>query len=375
MRETKIPPFVRSGKAELALWQSVVANVARDEISSRAEGMTLGEIHGQALFHQMVLGTNVFVDRKNRAVPDIGFDEINNTTATAADDGSQEALTNSYLSQYYFNALMAILDKRDSSVPTHPPEFPESDYAYVNWVKAALDWLANRINPFEPPSPYIDWQKSGKDINTFGVITIPENARIAVIGDFGTGLPDATIMLMALIKELQPDFIIHLGDIYYSGTEAECEVYTQVFSDAFTRLGISPIPVFSIPGNHEYLSKGFGFFKHVIGMNANNKLDNYNQEASYFCLRTAENNWQLLGMDTGLTLLRAMCSPSSPTPIRRRSSPAKYYGMPINWITLAEKPSCYRTTSCFLPRRLLIVKLKHTLIHTCKLPFRNIINR
>ncbi|MEO6632617.1 MAG: metallophosphoesterase [Mucilaginibacter sp.] len=300
MTALKISPFVRSGNAALALWQSVVANVARHEISRcTEESLTPGEIHARALLHKMVLGTNVFVDRKNRVVPDVAFEEFNNTIATAPNH-IHEALINGYLSQFYFNAVMAVLEKRDASVPSHPPEFPESDYAYVHWVKAALDWLAHRTNPFEPPSPYIDWQKSGKDINTFGVITIPENARIALIGDFGTGLPDATIMLMALIRELQPDFIIHLGDIYYSGTEAECEVYTQVFSDAFTRLGISPIPVFSIPGNHEYLSEGLGFFKHVIGMNANNNLGNYNQEASYFCLRTAENNWQLLGMDTGL---------------------------------------------------------------------------
>jgi len=299
MQEAKVPPHIRTGSMGLSVWQSIIADTAKAAISLHNEGMSLMDVHSQALLHPMVLGTNLFVDRKNKTLPDLVSDDLNNSSLATGDNSQQEAVLNSYLSQYYFNAAMQVKAGTMTTLPGHPKEFPDSDYRYTQWVKAASDWLLYWDNPLAPAVPYVDWQQSGKDIHAFGVITIPENARIAIIGDFGTGLPDATIMLMALIKDLQPDLIIHLGDIYYSGTEAECITYTKVFTEAFTWLGISPIPVFSIPGNHEYLSGGLGFFKHVIGMNADKNLQHYNQEASYFCLRTAEHNWQFLGMDTG----------------------------------------------------------------------------
>ncbi len=61
-------------------------------------------------------------------------------------------------------------------------------------------------------------------------------------------------------------------------------------------IGKNMVPVFTIPGNHEYYSMGEGFYYLVDKMNASS---NQRQAASYFCLRTADSKWQFLGMDTG----------------------------------------------------------------------------
>ena len=45
--------------------------------------------------------------------------------------------------------------------------------------------------------------------------------RVGVLGDWGTGEPDAIAVLDQLMQ-LKPDVIVHLGDIYYAGTIDEC---------------------------------------------------------------------------------------------------------------------------------------------------------
>src|SRR5262249_1625037 len=90
----------------------------------------------------------------------------------------------------------------------------------------------------------------------------------------------------------------HLGDVYYSGTEFECtrNVLT-VMDDLVRELAIERPPFFTIPGNHEYYSGGAGFYEMIGKINAG--IAGARQQASYFCLRSADDKWQLLGMDTG----------------------------------------------------------------------------
>lgn len=138
---------------------------------------------------------------------------------------------------------------------------------------------------------------------------IPDNAQIVMIGDWGTSMDDAAEFLEQLWKKAylnNPEatiLFLHLGDIYYCGLPYECYYY---FLDVFAKVGaklqrdpsIDPNkfnpnpPIFTIPGNHEYYSYGYGYFE---------LLDNLGQgqSCSFFCLRTKNNQWQFLGIDTG----------------------------------------------------------------------------
>jgi hypothetical protein len=144
---------------------------------------------------------------------------------------------------------------------------------------------------------YNDWtMQPGKSID-YGVISylLPNNAKIAIIGDWGTGLDDAIEMVGNIVSKYNPDAIIHLGDIYYSGLPGECEQY---FVEALANAGVGNIPVFTLPGNHDYYALGYGFFPMLGQLNKNNP--GAAQQASYFCLRTLDGGYQFLGMDTGL---------------------------------------------------------------------------
>ena len=125
------------------------------------------------------------------------------------------------------------------------------------------------------------------------VVEIPAGASLALVSDWGTGAAPAA-SVMALIAARRPDVLVHLGDIYYSGTPTECDVnFTRLLDAAFG--GARP-PVFTLSGNHDMYAGGVGFYELIARLNPAPMT----QPASFFCLRSADAAWQLLAMDTGL---------------------------------------------------------------------------
>jgi Calcineurin-like phosphoesterase len=107
-------------------------------------------------------------------------------------------------------------------------------------------------------------------------------------------------LLRDLMTQHTPAALIHLGDIYYSATPDECGLnYADVITAVFDEV-LGPgqrIPVFTLAGNHDYYALGHAFYETFNAINA--PVRGAAQVASYFCLRTADNGWQFLGMDTG----------------------------------------------------------------------------
>jgi 3',5'-cyclic AMP phosphodiesterase CpdA len=161
------------------------------------------------------------------------------------------------------------------------------------WLTAAITWFdyywdgqlpdyappANALpQPFPLPPPAIAGQP----------------LRVGILGDWGTGESEAVAVLDQLMRQ-KPDLIIHVGDIYYSGTHDEC---VSNFLDLINRARKKHkhIPVYNLPGNHDYYSGGQGFYNILPQINlgiANGQI----QENSFFCLQN--DSWQLEGMDTG----------------------------------------------------------------------------
>lgn len=303
MKKIKIPPYVRASNPALAAWQSVVATVAKKDVQKNHPGATKAKINDLTMKHPMVLGTNIHVSEAENGGRTLALEQVRDYFPKRKMGLNFHPLVHAYLSEKHFNALMSNLKSPSVSLSTgasihllsDPNEFPDSDYAYEEWAICLKNWELHG-NPI--PSPYVNINNNGGPQSNFGVYTINSNAKIAVLGDFGTGLNDGTTLLIQLMKQLDPDYIIHLGDIYYSGTVDECNAYVQMFTTAFAAAG-KTVPVFSIPGNHEYYSGGWGYFQNVLQMNQNNGFSNLSQQASFFSLRTQDGNWQFLGMDTG----------------------------------------------------------------------------
>jgi 3',5'-cyclic AMP phosphodiesterase CpdA len=179
-----------------------------------------------------------------------------------------------------------------------------ADYSTLDvlgWAQCMLHYIEYYIAAHSSP-PYRYWDENKPQDISFGTIawTLPNTSKVLVLGDWGTHMSDNVALLRQALKTLEIDAIVHLGDVYYSGTVSECEdnVLT-VLDDIFAELGIERVPFFTVPGNHDYYSGGAGFFNLIDRVNSELPTS-CQQKASYFCLRTADNNWQFLGMDTGL---------------------------------------------------------------------------
>lgn len=126
-------------------------------------------------------------------------------------------------------------------------------------------------------------------------INIQADAKIAIVGDWGTGAPPA-IQLLKQIDSEAPDVVIHLGDIYYSGSPSECK---RNFADPVRRILRSNDrnpQVYTLAGNHDMYCGGVGYYDLIKTLND----PPHSQPASFFSLRTEDARWQFLGLDTGL---------------------------------------------------------------------------
>ena len=130
---------------------------------------------------------------------------------------------------------------------------------------------------------------------------LPDKATVGIVADWGTGEPEA-IEVLRQVKEHNPQVAIHLGDIYYAGTEYEIENYFFQPWNNILKLESSGIISQILPGNHDLYAGGKPYYDLIDKLaqinKASSKDENLAKAASYFCMRNE--NWQIIGMDTAL---------------------------------------------------------------------------
>jgi hypothetical protein len=112
---------------------------------------------------------------------------------------------------------------------------------------------------------------------------LPRTARVALVGDWGTGLYGAPQIRKALLADADPfALMVHLGDVYYAGTQKEV---SERFLAVWPR---RPEAVHrALNSNHEMYSGGYPYFQST--------LPAFGQEASYFAFQNE--HWTLVGLD------------------------------------------------------------------------------
>jgi len=160
----------------------------------------------------------------------------------------------------------------------------------AGWVTALIYYLALKLGVREISSlaPFA---------TTPATISTGSDVKIALIGDWGTGtFPDGAITcpaleVMAQVKELAPDFTIHLGDVYYAGTAgflgSDEEIINFVESWVAGSQGS-----FMLNSNHEMYSGAQGYF----GKGLTAAPFAAQAGTSYFAIQN--NNWVIIGLDT-----------------------------------------------------------------------------
>jgi hypothetical protein len=116
------------------------------------------------------------------------------------------------------------------------------------------------------------------------VSPLDPNATVVLVGDFGTAKQRA-IRVAQAVRGVAPDHVIHLGDIYPTGTPA---LARRHFIDVWRQHGPAGAKYWALNGNHEMAAQGIGYFNDILPF--------CNQRASYFSLQNE--HWKLIGLDT-----------------------------------------------------------------------------
>ena len=112
---------------------------------------------------------------------------------------------------------------------------------------------------------------------------LPDAARVAIVGDWGTGMYGAPAIARAIRDDPDPFAVLmHLGDVYYSGTSGEMR---DRFLDVWpTRTGAVSR---GLNSNHDMYSGGEPYFTAT--------LPRFGQTSSYFALQNQ--HFTLVGLD------------------------------------------------------------------------------
>jgi hypothetical protein len=154
----------------------------------------------------------------------------------------------------------------------------------------------------------VDSYPRHRTMDDFILAPMKDDVTIALVADWATGTPSARAILEQ-VATFQPDIVIHLGDVYFSGLPDEVRAH---FFDVFTAVfGPRRPRVLSLAGNHDRYSGGRGYLELLAGLE---------QPASYFCLQNSY--FQILAMDTGL---------HDRNPARRRANVTELEATELAW--------------------------------------------
>jgi len=146
----------------------------------------------------------------------------------------------------------------------------------------------------------IAWHKFNKKAQFGGLpeqpLAIADDARIVLVGDWGSGLKraqDVGNQIRATLNEglakRRDQHVIHLGDVYYTGSKGE---YEENFLPYWPVKPGEDIGSFTVCGNHDMYRGGHEYYGTAL---ADPRFDRQAGK-SVFALRNS--NWQVLGLDT-----------------------------------------------------------------------------
>jgi hypothetical protein len=221
------------------------------------------------------------VDAANRIV-------IKRGQRSGADSGQLDGVPASTLAENCASAVVHLIYGNTKQRLNAFAELSPFGHCDAGWLRVIASyyrrlWFGGRI-PYIPATSATD-----------AIFDMPEGrCRIGIIGDWGTGTQTALEVLMRVQQFRRdeptvPFILVHVGDVYYSGSNAEFVRFTAQIRACFPTE-----PVFTLSGNHDMYSGGGPYYGCIANLNP----PPYAQKTSFFVLRNS--CWQFQAMDTGL---------------------------------------------------------------------------
>lgn len=166
--------------------------------------------------------------------------------------------------------------------------------AFVNLLETLLrnTWYNNGAFPM-PSKP--------KPIPLSGAIA--NTVNIAIVGDWGTGDAASSSVMQQIINLIpKPDYIIHLGDVYYGGTPAPGDPnsanYYSLNEEPANLVNAWPKAYagksFTLNSNHEMYSGANGLFYDAL----NPASSPFSAQGGLTCFILQYGGWTILGLDS-----------------------------------------------------------------------------
>jgi hypothetical protein len=152
----------------------------------------------------------------------------------------------------------------------------------VRWAKALFEYAVHARAPF----PVCPVSADPPELTH----AIADGAVIAIAGDWGTHNA-VSARIGHVIAGMRPTHTIHLGDVYYAGTDDEERKFVQDWP-------AGSAGAFTLNSNHEMFSGGHGYFAIAL---RSEKFGN--QTYSYFALHDSE--WLFVGLDSAYHATKA----------------------------------------------------------------------
>jgi hypothetical protein len=149
------------------------------------------------------------------------------------------------------------------------------------WFECAVLWLE-----------LLAFGNMHKFVNRPATVPISSKIRIVITGDFGSGdwgtpsEPAPSTKIRNLIANSKPDITVHLGDVYYAGTDRAEKANLQ------TIWPVGSEGSFALNSNHEMYPGGFAYYDIALA-STTFSLQN---GCSYFVLEN--DNWVIIGLDS-----------------------------------------------------------------------------
>ena len=175
-----------------------------------------------------------------------------------------------------------------------------------HWLEAVVNMILTELygySEFYAPNLDCKADKGAKYCCVPKPVALPKatsgDIKIAILGDWGTGQSDAQQVMKSAISK-KPDYLIHLGDVYYTGTPPFHldEIYLGEDMEQEHLVDLWPKNMatgrsFTMNSNHEMYCGARGLFQVALA----NDIFAAQQGKSYFLLQNEA--WQIFGLDSG----------------------------------------------------------------------------
>ncbi len=201
--------------------------------------------------------------------------------------------------------------------------------------------------------PYPVYPKDDTGVYSLRAADAGDAVKLSIVGDWGTGTAEAYDVCQQM-RAFEPDYTVHLGDVYYVGDETEVRenfLGVRVAGNPYTPVRFPPgrVGTFALPGNHEMYGGGRPYFTEVIGSRGCCETGTgQKQRASYFCLES--DHWRILGLDTGYNSVGLPFLGSIPgiRDISWVGADCRLEGNLIDWLRETVKPASRRKATLLL---------------------------